>query len=118
MALAQMPSFNLSYELDRVIPGNRVLIVLKPIFLELQKLNQEGTPKTQAESRFAIEFVRKNCQQWDSDYNHRNIDFILLQYGEDRNGIIATNDRRLKRLARKKRIRVLYIRSRRYLELI
>ncbi len=118
MALVQIPNFNLSFELDRVIPGNRVLIVLKPILSELQKLNRKGNPKVQLESRFALEFVHKNCQQWPTHYNHRNIDFTLLEYGEERNGIIATNDRQLKKLARRKGIRVLYIRNRRYLELI
>ena len=118
MALAQFPNFNLSFELDRVIPGNRVLIVLKPILSELQKLNQQGNPKVQLESRLAIEYVNKKCQQWSTHYDHRNIDFTLLQYGEERNGIIATNDRQLKKLARGKGIKVLYIRNRRYLELI
>ena len=118
IALAQIPNFNLSFELDRVIPGNRKLIVLKPILSELQKLNQEGNPKVQLESRFALEFVDKNCQHWSTQFNHRNIDFTLLKYGEEKKGIIATNDRQLKRLARRKGIKVLFIRNRRYLELI
>ena len=117
MALCQMPNFNLSYELDRVIPRNRVLVVLEPIFSELKKLHLKGNPKERMESRVAIEFVHKYCQQWPSEYNHRNIDFILLQYGKERHGIIATNDRKLKRMARKKGIKLLYIRNQRFLEL-
>ncbi|MHA2245608.1 MAG: type II toxin-antitoxin system VapC family toxin [Candidatus Hodarchaeales archaeon] len=117
MALCQMPNFNLSYELDRVIPRNRILVVLEPIFSELKKLHLKGKPKERMESRVAIEFVHKYCQQWPSEYNHRNIDFILLHYGKERNGIIATNDRKLKRMARKKGIKLLYIRNQRFLEL-
>ncbi len=117
MALGQIPNFNLSYELDRVIPGNRVLVVIKPIYSELKKIHLKGNPKEQMESRIAIEFVHKYCQQWPSEYKHRNIDFILLHYGKERNGIIATNDRKLKRMARKKRIKLLYIRNQRFLEL-
>ncbi len=117
MALSQMPNFNLSYELDRVVPGNRELIVLEPIFSELKKLHLKGNPKVQMESRIAIEFVHKYCKQWPSEYNHQNIDFILLYYGKKRNGIIATNDRKLKRFARKKGIKLLYIRNQRFLEL-
>jgi rRNA-processing protein FCF1 len=117
MAISQNPNFNLSYELDRIIPGNRVLVVLEPIFSELQKLHQKGNPKDQMHSRLAIEFVNKHCQQWPSEYSHRNIDFILLHYGKERKGIIATNDRKLKRMALKKGIKILYIRSQRFLEL-
>ncbi|MHA2203596.1 MAG: hypothetical protein ACW991_07890, partial [Candidatus Hodarchaeales archaeon] len=111
MALSQIPNFNLSYELDRVIPGNRVLVVLGSVFSELMKLNQKGNPKDQMESRIAIEFVHKYCQQWPSEYTHRNTDFVLLHYGKENNGIIATNDRKLKRMARKKGIKLLYIRN-------
>lgn len=117
MALSQLTNFNLSYELDRVIPGNRKLIVFEPIFSELQKLQEQGSPKVQMESRIAIDFVHKFCQKEPSEYDHRNIDFILLHYGKKRKGIIATNDRKLKRAARKKGIRILFIRSRRFLEL-
>ncbi|MFX0015576.1 MAG: PIN domain-containing protein [Promethearchaeota archaeon] len=117
MALGQMPSFNLSYELDRVIPRKKELIVLDPIFSELEKLHLEGTPKERQISRVAIEFVHKYCKQWPSEYHHRNIDFILLYYGKERSGIIATNDRKLKSMARKKGIKSLYIRNQRFLEL-
>jgi rRNA-processing protein FCF1 len=117
MAIVQMPGFNISYELDRVIPGKRELIVLEPIFFELQKLNREGSPKVRRESRAAIEFVQKNCKQEQSVYQHKNIDFILLHNSEIRNGVIATNDRKLKLLAKKKGIRTLYIRNKKFLEL-
>ncbi|MFX0123019.1 MAG: PIN domain-containing protein [Candidatus Hodarchaeota archaeon] len=117
MALSQNPNFNLSYELDRVIPGNRVLVVLDPIFSELEKLNLKGNPKERMEARTAIEFVHKYCQQWPSEYSHRNVDFVLLHHGKEKKGIIATNDHKLKRMARKNGIKLLYIRSQRFLEL-
>lgn len=117
MALGQIPNFNISYELDRVIPGNRLLIVIDPIFSELKKIQLKGNPKEKMESRIAIEFINKYCQKWPSEYKHRNIDFILLHYGKERNGIIATNDRKLKRTARKKGIQILYIRNQQFLEL-
>ena len=117
MALAQMPNFNLSYELDRVIPGSRELIVLDQILLELHKLNKEGSPKTQKESKTAIEFVQKHSKVLLSEYKHKNVDFVLLHHGKMNNAIIATNDRKLKRLAQKQGIRTLYIRNKRFLEL-
>jgi rRNA-processing protein FCF1 len=112
-----MPRFNFSYEIDRVIPGSRLLIVLEPIFLELEKIRRNSSPKVQMEAKMSIEFVEKVCQRWNSEYVHRNIDFVLLYYGEKRKGIIATNDRKLKKLARKKGIKILFIRNRRFLEL-
>jgi len=120
LALGQMINFNLSYELDRVLPRKRTLIVLEPVFLELQRLNLKGNPKIQMESRIAIDFVHKFCEIMPTDFLHKNIDFILLHYAEmyrNSNGIIATNDRQLRRIARKKKIRTLYIRSQRFLEL-
>ena len=117
MALSQNPNFNLSYELDRVIPGKRVLIVLDPIFSELEKLNLQGTPKERMEARIAIEFVHKYCQRCPSDFKHRNVDFVLLHHGKDKNGILATSDRKLKKMARKIGIKLLYIRNQRFLEL-
>ncbi|MHA1969077.1 MAG: PIN domain-containing protein [Candidatus Hodarchaeales archaeon] len=117
MALAQMQGLHFSHEFDRVIPGKRELIVLTPILKELQKLNREGTPKVKMESRMAIEYVQKFCNSEESEYKHKNVDFILLHNGEKRKGIIATNDRKLKRLAQKKGIRTLYIRNKSFFEL-
>ncbi|MFX0084147.1 MAG: PIN domain-containing protein [Candidatus Hodarchaeota archaeon] len=117
MALAQMPSFNISHELDRIIPGKKKLIVLKPVYLELETLSREGRPKVQKEARIAIEFVQKHCVQEESNYEHKNVDFILLHNSEVRNGIIATNDRKLKRMAQKRGVKIVYIRNKRFLEL-
>ncbi|MFX0052004.1 MAG: hypothetical protein ACFE8U_12005 [Candidatus Hermodarchaeota archaeon] len=120
LALSQMVNFNLSYELDRVLPGRRTLVVLEPVFLELEQLNLKGNPKVKMESHIAIDFVHKFCERWPTDYHHKNIDFILLHYAElhrSSNSIIATNDRQLRRLARKNKIQTLYIRSQRFLEL-
>ena len=116
MALSQMPGLNLSFELDRVIPGTRELIILSPIKHELEKLHKSTSLRVQKEAQVALSFVEKYCQVWEVDYKHKNVDFILLDYGEEFSGIIATNDRKLKKIARKKQIKTLYIRSQRYLE--
>ncbi|PWI46373.1 hypothetical protein CEE45_17200 [Candidatus Heimdallarchaeota archaeon B3_Heim] len=115
MAIGQMTSFNLTYELDRVLPGKRKLIVLRPILNELTKLRQSGKIKVEKEAQIALTYVEKYCTIWQSDYDHKNIDFILLEYGERHNGMIATNDRQLKRLARKKGLLTLFIRNQSYL---
>lgn len=117
MAIGQMTSFNLPFELDRVLPGKRVLVVLKPILHELKKLQQSGKIKVEKEAQIALVYVERQCQVWDTDYFHKNIDFVLLEYGERHNGIIATNDRQLKRLARKKGLLTLFIRNQSYLML-
>jgi rRNA-processing protein FCF1 len=115
MAIGQMTRFNLTYELDRVVPGNRILIVLTPVYTELEKLSSNESLKVQKEAQIALSFVEKECEIWKTDYDHKNVDFILLTYGQNYSGLIATNDRKLKRLARKKGIRTLYIRNQRYL---
>jgi rRNA-processing protein FCF1 len=93
MAIGQMTSFNITYELDRVLPGKRELIVLEPILYELNKLRQSGKIKVEKEAQIALLYVEKECKIWKTDYNHRNIDFVLLEYGKRYTGIIATNDR-------------------------
>ncbi|MHA1994416.1 MAG: type II toxin-antitoxin system VapC family toxin [Candidatus Hodarchaeales archaeon] len=117
MAIGQMTSFNITYELDRVLPGKRELIVLEPILYELNKLRQSGKIKVEKEAQIALLYVEKECKIWKTDYNHRNIDFVLLEYGKRYTGIIATNDRQLKRLARKKGLLTLFIRNQSYLML-
>jgi len=108
---------NISYELDRVVNQKYRLIVLDPIFSELKKLHTKGNPKVQMESRVAVDFVKTHCEQWPSEYQHKNTDFVLLHYGEKTQGIIATNDRHLRKLARKKKIKTLYIRNKRILDM-
>ena len=115
MALSQMLGLNIISELDRILPGTRELIVLQPVKDELEKLSSSGSLKVQREAQFALSFVEKYCQLWEADYQHKNVDFVLLYYGEKYNGLIATNDRKLKRLARNKQIKILYIRNQRYL---
>ena len=117
MALGQFPNFNISSELDRVIPRSRKLIVLDPIFQEIQKLFDTGKPKTKIEAKLALDFVEKNCIIRPSAYKHRNVDFVLLFNSEKENGVIATNDNHLKKIARNKKIKTLYIRNKRILEL-
>ncbi|WP_455140065.1 type II toxin-antitoxin system VapC family toxin [Candidatus Hodarchaeum mangrovi] len=117
MALGQFTNFNISSELDRVIPRSRQLIVLEPIFQEIQKLYETGNPKTKIEAKLALDFVEKYCIIRSSPFKHRNVDFILLFNSEKENGIIATNDNRLKKMARNKQIKTLYIRNKRILEL-
>jgi rRNA-processing protein FCF1 len=115
MALSQMLGLDLFSELDRILPGTRELIVLHPVKHELEKLNNSGSLRVKREAQFALSFVEKYCQLWETDYQHKNVDFVLLYYGEKFNGFIATNDRKLKRLARNKKIKILYIRNQRYL---
>ncbi len=117
MAISQMKGFNLTYELDRVFPGNRKLIILTPILNELNKLHECGKIKVERQAQIALQYVEKQCEIWDTNYEHKNIDFVLLEYGERFKGIIATNDRKLKRLARKKGLLTLFIRNQSYLML-
>ncbi len=117
MALGQFTRFNLTFELDRVLPGHRVSVVLSPIKGELEKLLNEGSSKVQKEAQIALTYAKNNCQMWPVDYTHKNVDFILLYYAQEYKGIVATNDRQLKKIARKKSIKTLYIRNQRYLML-
>ena len=117
MALGQFERFNLTFELDRVLPGHRVSVVLSPIIKELEKLFTVGSPKVQKEAQIALTYAKNNCQMWSVDYTHKNVDFILLFYAQKHKGIVATNDRLLKKIARKKGIKTLFIRSQRYLML-
>jgi rRNA-processing protein FCF1 len=117
MALGQFTRFNLTFELDRVVPEHRVCVVLEPIMGELEKLLIEGSPKVRKEAQIAVNYAKNNCQKWPSDYTHKNVDFILIYYAEKYKGIVATNDRLLKRIARKKGVKTLFIRNQTYLML-
>ena len=115
MALGQFARFNLTFELDRVLPGHRVCVVLSPIIGELEKLLNEGSSKVRKEAQIALTYAKNNCQMWPVDYTHKNVDFILLHYAQEYKGIVASNDRMLKKIARKKGIKTLFIRNQSYL---
>ena len=118
MALGQFARFNLTFELDRVLPGQRVCVVLSPIIGELEKLLNEGSSKVRKEAQIALTYAKNNCQMWPVDYTHKNVDFILLHYAQEYKGIVATNDRLLKKIARKKGIKTLFIRNQSYLMIL
>ncbi|MHA2175931.1 MAG: type II toxin-antitoxin system VapC family toxin [Candidatus Hodarchaeales archaeon] len=117
MALGQMFGLNMTHEIDRVIPAKRKLIILTPITRELVKLKGSSSLKVQKEAEIALQFIKKYCQEWEVEYQHKNVDFILLHYSREYNGFLATNDKRLKKLARKNGVRTLYIRNQKYLEI-
>ena len=50
MALGQFTRFNLTFELDRVLPGQRVSVILSPMKGELEKLHNEGSLKVRKEA--------------------------------------------------------------------
>jgi rRNA-processing protein FCF1 len=117
LAISQNPGLNISYELDRVIPQQRILIVLEPILAELHKISKHGSPKARLDTRMALQFVHKKCEIWSTDHSHKNTDFVLLSTAQETQGIIATNDHQLKALANKKGIKILYVRNKRWIEL-
>ncbi|MFW9855432.1 MAG: PIN domain-containing protein [Candidatus Thorarchaeota archaeon] len=117
LGISQNPRLNVSYELDRVIPQKRTLIVLEPILTELRKIKEYGGSKARLDTRMALEFVNKYCEIRSTNHIHKNTDFILLSTAQDLQAIIATNDHHLKVLANKKGIKILYVRNKRWLEL-
>lgn len=117
MALGAMKGFNLSYELERIFPEKHELIILTPIFNELTTLSVKSKPKVQQQAKLALRFVEIKCQILKPKYRHRYPDFVLLHYCEKYSGVLATNDKQLKQLAKKRGLQILYIRDKRYLEL-
>lgn len=112
-----MKGLSINDELDRVVPRLRKLIALSPIKEELIKLSQTGNSKTRMQAKIGLKFIEKYANTQEVTYFHKNIDFILLDYAEKQKGIIATNDRKLRKFAGKKGIKTLYIRNRQFLEL-
>lgn len=102
-------------EIDRICSFNYSLFVLDKSVEELKKMIETQKGKEKAKARLALQLIKNkeiNVIKANSD---KTVDDILVELSDDKNNIIATQDKELrKRLKGKSTI---FLRNKKYLEM-
>jgi hypothetical protein len=110
--------FNLQSELKRLLPQDHQLVFLSASERELQYIASRGR-KLARKVSFAKKFLETITVVEYDPPEIETVDEIIINYAVDEKNtcIIVTNDKDLRRRSRKKKIPVIFIRTRRHLVL-
>ena len=99
-------------EIDRVVVGEYELTTLDCVVKELKKL-KKSRGKAAASAKVALLLIKeKNVKVIKT--GEKNVDIKIYRMA-DENTIVATNDRDLRRKLKNKNVKVLYLRSKKYI---
>lgn len=99
-------------EIDRVVEGEYELTTLDCVVDELEKLKKSRGKNAAAAKVGLILIKEKNVKVINT--GEKNVD-ITIHRMADKNTIVATNDRNLIRKLKNKNVKVLYLRSKKYI---
>jgi len=109
-------------ELQRICDFKYIICVVDGTIDELEKLAETGKPKDKIAARISLELIKKKMVKITkiSSKNKRvkNVDLLILNLIKEGDFIVATQDKELKREIRKKRVPIIVLRQKGYLELI
>ncbi len=101
-------------EIRRLVEGKYELITLDGVVKELEKI-KESNSKSAAAAKVGLQLIRmKNVKIINTD--SEKVDNKIIELS-DKNTIIATNDIKLKKKLKDKNIKIIYLRSKKYLEI-
>ncbi len=104
-------SINFEQELVRLL-GSYKLVVPSKIVEELKLLNEKGKGKKKRFAKPALKLI----ENYKIIYNKsENADNAVLNIAKKLNGIIFSNDKELKKRAKKEKIKTIFIRNKKYL---
>jgi len=101
-------------EIDRIMEEEYELITLNKVVEELKKLAKEKTENAVA-ARIGLEMIKKRNIKIISTED-KNVDNTIFKIA-DKNMIVATNDRVLRKKLKNKNVKTLYLRSEKYIEM-
>lgn len=107
---------NFDYEIERAINSNFEIVILSPVKEELEKLLRSGDLK--GNEKLAINLALAKIRNYKLvDYNANYADEAILNYAkENKNVIVATNDKELKEKLMENNIPVIVVRQKKYFE--
>ncbi len=107
---------NFDYEIERAINSNFEIVILSPVKEELEKLLRSGDLK--GNEKLAINLALAKIRNYKLvDYNANYADEAILNYAkENKNVIVATNDKELKEKLMENNIPVMVVRQKKYFE--
>jgi rRNA-processing protein FCF1 len=105
-------------EAERVLERSIEFVVLDSVVMELERNLRNATSKERGMFKIALDLV-KRCRIVESPKEQQNIpvDKRILEYAIASKGVIATNDKKLKKCAISQRTPVLYLRGKKQLQL-
>jgi len=101
-------------EIDRIMEEKYELVTLSSVIEELKRISESGSNDAVA-AKIALELLqRKNVKIINT--NEKKVDNAIVLIA-DKNTIVATNDKILKKKLKDKNIKVLYLRSKKHIVL-
>lgn len=104
-------SINYEQELVRLL-GSYKLVVPSKIVEELKLLSEKGKGKKKRYAKPALKLIENYKIVFDKS---ENADNAVLNIAKQLNGIIFSNDKELKKRAKKEKIKTIFIRNKKYL---
>jgi hypothetical protein len=101
-------------EINRIMEEEYELITLSSVIGELKKIS-ESRGNDAVAAKIALELVeKKNVKVINT--NNKNVDNAIVAIA-DKNTIIATNDKALKKKIKNKNVKVIYLRGKKHLDM-
>ncbi|MDO8740649.1 MAG: nucleotide-binding protein [Candidatus Woesearchaeota archaeon] len=102
-------------EIDRICNFNYSLFVLDKSVEELKKMIETQKGKEKAKARLALQLIENKEISIIKTNSGKTVDDLLVDLSEDRNNIIATQDRELRKQLKGKT--TIFLRNKKYLEM-
>ncbi|MBD3230864.1 MAG: hypothetical protein GF329_21985 [Candidatus Lokiarchaeota archaeon] len=108
---------NLKTKFDELLDRKYNLILLNAVYDELKRISKKARGKRKQEIRAALKYYKeKEKSTIISKRNNETVDDLLLRIAKDKNYIVATNDKSLKRRLKKNDCNFIYLRQRSHFE--
>lgn len=103
-------------EIKRVIPQNHDLYILDATINELEKIKAEQKRKTREYATIALSLIKQKHLKIIPTFNNHNVDDKIVSI-VDKNYIVATQDKGLKKRIKSKGVSVIILKQKKYLDL-
>ncbi len=117
LSMFERPRIPFEEEISRVLNDTYTLIVTEQVLKELEGIaSSKGTVMKKKKFKAGLEYVKTRCEIVRVE-NVRKADDSLIYAAEKLKGIVATNDKELRKKLKKKNLRTIFIREGDHLEL-
>ena len=111
-------SVDIFSEAERVIERSIEFVVLKSVIEELERKLEVAVRTEKFKFRIALDFVERcTIVGLDEESSTMPVDDQVLEYTQSVNGVVATNDKKLRERALAQSVPVLFMRGKKRLEL-
>lgn len=101
-------------ELERLLNRHFELVILSPVWHELETLSSDGSPKIRKMADFALQLARK-CKYLEYSSSAKTVDDSIIEAAAKNGMPVFTNDAQLRKKLRDIRVPVIYVRQKSHL---